>query len=48
MPSVGLAASVPPPVNGDVVVEIPSWNRNYISEGGGSINLGAAIPAARR
>jgi len=21
---------------GDVVVEIPSWNRNYISEGGGS------------
>lgn len=23
-------------VKGDVVVEIPSWNRNYISEGGGS------------
>jgi len=21
---------------GEVVVEIPSWNRNYISEGGGS------------
>jgi 2Fe-2S ferredoxin len=31
-------------VTGDVVVEIPSWNRNYVSEGGGSINLGAAIP----
>jgi len=31
-------------VNGDVVVEIPSWNRNYVSEGGGSINLGGAIP----
>lgn len=23
-------------VSGDVVVEIPGWNRNYISEGGGS------------
>jgi len=23
-------------VQGDVTVEIPSWNRNYISEGGGS------------
>ena len=23
-------------VKGDVVVEIPAWNRNYISEGGGS------------
>ena len=31
-------------VTGDVVVEIPSWNRNYVSEGGGSINLGSAIP----
>jgi 2Fe-2S ferredoxin len=31
-------------VKGDVVVEIPSWNRNYVSEGGGSINLGDAIP----
>ena len=30
-------------VKGDVVVEIPAWNRNYISEGGGSI-LGDAIP----
>ena len=31
-------------VKGDVVVEIPDWNRNYVSEGGGSINLGSAIP----
>ena len=31
-------------VRGDVVVEIPDWNRNYVSEGGGSINLGDAIP----
>lgn len=31
-------------VKGDVVVEIPDWNRNYVSEGGGSINLGDAIP----
>ena len=31
-------------VTGDVTVEIPDWNRNYVSEGGGSINLGAAIP----
>ncbi len=31
-------------VTGDVVVEIPSWNRNYVSEGGGSMNLGDAIP----
>lgn len=23
-------------VSGDVVVEIPAWNRNYVSEGGGS------------
>ena len=35
-------------VKGDVSVEIPSWNRNYVSEGGGSINLGDAIPAAKR
>ncbi|MCW5978647.1 MAG: 2Fe-2S iron-sulfur cluster binding domain-containing protein [Bryobacteraceae bacterium] len=35
-------------VQGDVVVEIPDWNRNYVSEGGGSINLGEAIPAGRR
>lgn len=31
-------------VQGDVVVEIPTWNRNYVSEGGGSMNLGNAIP----
>lgn len=31
-------------VTGDVVVEIPDWNINYVSEGGGSINLGGAIP----
>jgi ferredoxin, 2Fe-2S len=31
-------------VRGDVTVQIPSWNRNYVSEGGGSINLGGAIP----
>lgn len=35
-------------VTGDVTVEIPSWNRNYVSEGGGSINLGDAIPAPKR
>src|ERR1700690_4065669 len=34
-------------VTGDVVVEIPSWNRNYVSEGGGSMNLGNAIPPPR-
>ncbi|HXP88452.1 MAG TPA: 2Fe-2S iron-sulfur cluster-binding protein [Bryobacteraceae bacterium] len=34
-------------VTGDVTVEIPSWNRNYVSEGGGSINLGDAIPPPR-
>ena len=35
-------------VQGDVEVEIPSWNRNYVSEGGGSMNLGDAIPAGKR
>ncbi len=35
-------------VKGDVTIEIPSWNRNYVSEGGGSINLGDAIPAPKR
>ncbi len=35
-------------VKGDVVVEIPSWNRNYVSEGGGSMNLGDAIPVAKK
>jgi len=34
-------------VHGDVVVEIPEWNRNYVSEGGRSINLGDAIPGGR-
>jgi len=34
-------------VKGDVVVEIPSWNRNYVSEGGGSMNLGDAIPVKK-
>ena len=34
-------------VKGDVVVEIPDWNRNYVSEGGGSINLGSAIPVRK-
>ncbi|HEX5228710.1 MAG TPA: 2Fe-2S iron-sulfur cluster-binding protein [Bryobacteraceae bacterium] len=32
-------------VQGDVEVSIPSWNINYVSEGGGSMNLGDAIPA---
>lgn len=35
-------------VTGDVTVEIPSWNRNYVSEGGGSINLGSAIPPPKK
>ncbi len=35
-------------VKGDVTVEIPSWNRNYVSEGGGSMNLGDAIPAGKK
>jgi ferredoxin, 2Fe-2S len=35
-------------VKGDVTVEIPGWNRNYVSEGGGSMNLGDAIPAPRK
>jgi len=35
-------------VTGDVVVEMPSWNRNYVSEGGGSMNLGDAIPVAKK
>lgn len=34
-------------VTGDVVVEIPAWNRNYISEGGASI-LGDAIPPPKK
>jgi 2Fe-2S ferredoxin len=35
-------------VLGDVTVEIPDWNRNYVSEGGGSMNLGDAIPAPKK
>ncbi|MEO8099332.1 MAG: 2Fe-2S iron-sulfur cluster-binding protein [Acidobacteriota bacterium] len=31
-------------VKGDVTVKMPAWNRNYVSEGGGSLNLGSAIP----
>jgi len=31
-------------VKGDVTVALPAWNRNYVSEGGGSMNLGDAIP----
>ena len=32
----------------EVVAEIPSWNVNYVSEGGGSINLGSAIPPPKK
>ena len=35
-------------VKGDVTVEIPAWNRNYVSEGGGSMNLGDAIPPGKK
>ena len=35
-------------VTGDVTVEIPGWNRNYISEGGFSTNLGSAIPPPKK
>ena len=35
-------------VTGDVVVEMPAWNRNYVSEGGGSMNLGDAIPTGKK
>jgi 2Fe-2S ferredoxin len=35
-------------VTGDVVVEIPAWNKNYVSEGGGSMNLGDAIPVGKK
>lgn len=34
--------------DGEVVLEIPSWNRNYISEGGASMNLGDAIPTGKK
>lgn len=32
--------------DGEIVLEIPAWNRNYISEGGASI-LGDAIPVKK-
>jgi len=35
-------------VTGDVTIEIPAWNRNYVSEGGGSMNLGDAIPVGKK
>ena len=35
-------------VTGDVTVEIPSWNKNYVSEGGASMNLGDAIPVGKK
>jgi 2Fe-2S ferredoxin len=35
-------------VTGDITVEIPGWNRNYISEGGTSTNLGNAIPPPKK
>jgi 2Fe-2S ferredoxin len=31
-------------IKGDITVDMPAWNRNYVSEGGGSMNLGDAIP----
>jgi hypothetical protein len=31
-------------IKGDITVDMPGWNRNYVSEGGGSLNLGSAIP----
>lgn len=31
-----------------IVAEIPGWNRNYVSEGGGSMNLGPAIPPPKK
>jgi 2Fe-2S ferredoxin len=34
-------------VRGEVSVKMPAWNRNYVSEGGGSMNLGDAIPAPK-
>jgi 2Fe-2S ferredoxin len=35
-------------LRGEVVVETPTWNRNYVSEGGGSMNLGDAIPTGKK
>jgi len=34
-------------VNGDVTVDMPAWNRNYVSQGGGSLDLGEAIPGKK-
>ena len=33
-------------MNGDVVVEIPSWSRNYVSEGGRAAAVVDGIPAS--
>ncbi len=35
-------------VRGDVVVEIPAWNRNYVSENKAAANFGRADPARER
>lgn len=35
-------------LRGEVAVETPTWNRNYVSEGGGSMNLGDAIPTGKK
>ena len=35
-------------VTEDVTIEIPGWNRNYVSEGGGSMNLGGGIPPPKK
>ena len=35
-------------IKGDVTIEIPGWNINYVSEGGGSMNLGDAIPPPKK
>ena len=32
---------------GSHLKQILTWNRNYVSEGGGSMNLGSAIPPPR-
>ena len=35
-------------IKGDVTVEIPGWNINYVSEGGTSMNMGDAIPPPKK
>ena len=35
-------------IKGDVTVEIPGWNINYVSEGGLSMNMGDAIPPPKK